>query len=246
MNSEKIKEVITKFVLFVVSLLKQIWTELVKTNAPAPVKDYSYCPGWTGTPQGLVNLQNAGTEFCNVGLSNLFTSLYLMDVVPSDDGNCYLYIFDVVGSMYMANGKKVQVKNSPNFHQAVLKASTKACVEAARFWNPNAAGGINGLVDVQLSTGYLSVYVALNNDGITCNLRRIRTRQVNNSPKRKKAAAAPGASMAPKAAVNPAASPASAAAAAAMNQQAATNQQAAGGSMPAATAAPPVQPRNTP
>lgn len=239
MNGDRIKDIITKSVLFVVSLLKQIWTELVKANAPAPVKDYLYCPGWTGTSQGLVNLQNAGTEFCNAGLSNLFTSLYLMDVVPSDNGNCYLYIFDVVGSMYMANGKKVQVKDSPNFRQAVLKASTKACVEAARFWNPNAAGGINGLVDVQLSTGYLSVYVALNNNGITCNLGRIRTRQVNNSPKRKKAAAAPGASMAPKAAANPAASPASAAAAAAMNQQ------AAGASMPAATAAPPVQPQGT-
>lgn len=189
MNSEKIKDTITKFVLFVVSLLKQIWTELVKANAPAPVKDYLYCPGWTGTSQGLVNLQNAGTEFCNAGLNNLFTSLYLMDVVPSDNGNCYLYIFDVVGSTYMANGKKVQVKNSLNFCQAVLKASTKACVEAARFWNPIATGGIQGLVDVQLSTGYLSVYVALNNDGITCNLKRIRARQVNNSPKRKKAAA---------------------------------------------------------
>lgn len=234
MNSERIKDAITKFVLFVVSLLKQIWTELVKANAPAPVKDYSYCPGWTGTPQGLVNLQNAENEFCNAGLSNLFTSLYLMDVVPSDNGNCYLYIFDVVGSMYMANGKQVQIKNTPNFQQAVLTASMRACITAARYWNPGAAGGINGLVDVQLSTGYLSVYVALNNDGITCNLGRIRTRQVNNSPKRKKAAA------------NPAASPASAAAAAAMNQQAAANQQAAGGSMPAATAASPVQPRNTP
>jgi hypothetical protein len=213
MNSERIKDAITKFVLFVVSLLKQIWTELVKANAPAPVKDYSYCPGWTGTPQGLVNLQNAENEFCNAGLSNLFTSLYLMDVVPSDNGNCYLYIFDVVGSMYMANGKQVQIKNTPNFQQAVLTASMRACITAARYWNPGAAGGINGLVDVQLSTGYLSVYVALNNDGITCNLGRIRTRQVNNSPKRKKAAA---------------------------------NQQAAGGSMPAATAASPVQPRNTP
>lgn len=193
--ADKIKKFIVDCVLFVASLIKRIWNEL---NPSIPVRYFYYCPGWTGTGDGFIDLQNAENEFCNAGLNNYFASIYLVDVIPENNGNCYLYVFDVVGSLHMVNGKKVQVKNSTQFQQVITKVSTKACITAARYWKPNSKGA-NGLVFTQLSQGYLSVYVALNDDGIKDNLSRIKIQQINNSPKRQKAtvAAATTAATAP-------------------------------------------------
>lgn len=169
-----------------IEMMRNIFSWIKNLNAPVPVNNYSYCPGWTGTCQGIVNLQNAENEFIQAGLARQFSTLYLVDVVPADNQNSLLYLFDVVGSLHLVNGAKVQVKSNMNFYQSLEKIAEKACINAARFWCQNATV-LPGIVSITILPGKLGIYVAVNDIGLNCNLERKRLKKRTNSSVQRKA-----------------------------------------------------------
>lgn len=184
------KNKVNQIMIAVKSTMKEIFEELFKSDVPVVANTFIYAPGWAGTPDGICNPQNAQNTFLQAGMNNLFASLCVANIIPADDGNSLLYLCNVVGSLQVVQGARVQLKTNPAFYQAVEAIAEKACLESARFWCQGASA-LPGLVSVVMIPGQLGIYVAVNDRGRACNLQRINMRQASNGTGRRKAPSTP-------------------------------------------------------
>lgn len=181
---------VVQVVIAAKNTMKKIFEELFKSNVPVAANTFIYAPGWAGTPDGICDPLNAQNTFLQAGMNNLFASFCVANIVPADNGNSLCYLCNVVGSLQVVQGARVQLKTNPAFYQAVEAIAEKACLDSARFWCQGAPA-LPGLVSVVMIPGQLGIYVAVNDQGRACNLQRINMRQVSNSSGKKKATSAP-------------------------------------------------------
>ena len=107
---------VVQVVIAAKNTMKEIFEELFKSNVPVAANTFIYAPGWAGTPDGICNPLNAQNTFLQAGMNSLFASFCVANIVPADNGNSLCYLCNVVGSLQVVQGARVQLKTNPAFY----------------------------------------------------------------------------------------------------------------------------------